>query len=302
MQPMSVTFTPTIVPLRIPSGRTELAATLFRPSTFGRHPVVILHGGLAMPRQFYSRFASWLASQGHTCITYDYAGMFGSRNEEAPASQVDLHTWAERDMEAVTAWCRRAFEGLPVSAIAHSFGGTLVALSGSVARLDALMLVNSGSAYWGHAAASAHRLQRVAFAYVGLPALARLCGHFPGKALGVLGDLPKNVAIELAKWCRHPDYMLGHQAACAGFAALRAPAISLATAGDHVFPSRSVAWLAKHFATPIPVHMLEAGTGQASVGAALGHFDFFDPHRGKPHWPEALAWLEAATQDHAHVA
>jgi predicted alpha/beta hydrolase len=301
---MTFTFTPSIVPLRIPSGTTELAATLFRPSPFGEYPVVILHGGLAMPRQFYGRFAIWLASRGHACLTYDYAGMFGSKDDWAPSSRIHLNTWAERDMAAVTAWCRRSFEDRPVAAIAHSFGGTLIGLSDSVASLDALMLVNSGSAYWGYTAASLHRLQRAAFAYVGLPVLSRLCGYFPGKALGVLGDLPQDVAIELAKWCRHPDYMLGHRRDCAGFSNLRAPAISLTSEADHVFPLGSVEWLANRFATPIPVRMLPTDGHRP-----LGHFDFFDAHKGKPHWPQALAWLEAALQEldqpssrHTHVA
>jgi predicted alpha/beta hydrolase len=289
---MTTTFTPTIVPLRIPSGKTELAATLFRPSALGKHPIVILHGGLAMPRQFYSRFAGWLASNGYACLTYDYAGMFGSRDDLSSSLQIDLHTWAERDMAAVTAWCADAAEDLPLSAIAHSFGGTLIGLSGSVARLDALMLVNSGSAYWGHTAASLHRLQRAAFAYVGLPVLSRLFGYFPGKALGVLGDLPKDVAIELAKWCRHPDYMLGYHRECAGFSTLRAPVISLTTEADHVFPIASVEWLAGRFATPVPVRVLPTSQDQP-----LGHFDFFDPHKGKSHWPQALTWLEGALQE-----
>jgi predicted alpha/beta hydrolase len=134
-----------------------------------------------------------------------------------------------------------------------------------------------------------------------MPVLSRLCGYFPGKALGVLGDLPKDVALELARWCRHPEYMLGHQPGCPGFASLHAPAISLTTEADHVFPRRSVEWLANRFSSPMPVQLLPSRSNQA-----LGHFDFFDPLKGKQHWPE---WLEAATQgrplpatDHMRVA
>jgi predicted alpha/beta hydrolase len=312
---MNLSPSPAILPLRIPCHGTELAATLYRPTAYGRHPVVIIHGGLAMPRQFYGRFASWLATQGYACMTYDYTGMFGSRQEPGQACRAfDLQTWASRDLVAVTDWCKRTFDDVPITALAHSFGGTLAGLSSSVAQLDALMLVNSGSAYWGHTDASWHQLQRGFFCWVGIPALVALFGHFPGKALGVLGDLPRDVALELARWCRHPDYMLGHVRDCPGLMQLKAPAISLSFDDDHVFPPRAVQWLADHFVqkvevrikTTSPADVGDQFINQSGIGlSGMGHFGFFDPDKGQPYWFELLTWLEEvllARETHAFHA
>ena len=42
-----------------------------------------------------------------------------------------------------------------------------------------------------------------------MPVATILFGYFPGKRLGLVGDLPKQVMYQWRRWCLHPDYCVG---------------------------------------------------------------------------------------------
>lgn len=281
---------PVVLPVVVERGTYRLAATLYRPARYGRYPTVIINGGMAMPRQFYSRIAQWIASQGYACLTYDYSGMFGSSDAQANrCSRVTLSNWAEDDLNAIVAWCRNQCPGSPLLMLAHSFGGVLLTLSSSIQAFDGVVLVNSGSAYWGCHASRRHRAKRFALAHMAIPALTQLFGYFPGKALGVLGDIPKEVAMEASKWSRQANYMLDLVDDCKGFRLLDAPALSLAFEDDDIFPVEAVQWLASRFERPVPVEVMRT----QDVGQ-VGHFDFFSPQVGARLWPALKLWFDCA--------
>ena len=45
--------------------------------------------------------------------------------------------------------------------------------------------------------------------HLGLPAVTKLLGYFPGSRLGFGEDLPAGVATQWASWCRRPRYLVG---------------------------------------------------------------------------------------------
>jgi predicted alpha/beta hydrolase len=204
--------------------------------------------------------------------------------------------WAEDDLHAMVNWCEGNFPNQPLLMLAHSFGGVLLALSSAISAFDGVVLVNSGSAYWGCHPSFIQRLKRLALSYAVIPALSRIWGYFPGRSFGVLGDIPKHVALQVARWSRYPNYMLDVVDDCKGFRQLHAPAISLTFNDDDIFPVSSVKWMASQFESPVPVVVMETqGTGP------VGHFNYFNPRVGLPYWPALKLWLDCAQATRTHT-
>ncbi|MCW7540134.1 alpha/beta fold hydrolase [Aquabacterium sp. A7-Y] len=286
--------------IRIPSGDVSLASTLYSPK--GGAPVkacVVLSGAIAVPRRFYGRLASWLASKGYQVLTYDYSGMFDSQVTRQQRRQIGLRTWSEGDFEAVVSWCEQAHPGLPVLALAHSFGGTVMSLAPALGRVAGLVIISSGSGYWGHVPWGHRKIGRMSFWYVTLPLLARLFGYFPGRRLRLLGDIPKGVDLDWAASCRRPGYVRDALPRCPGFDSLRAPAVCLTFDDDKAVTEAAATWLAAEFGARLEVKKVRATS--AGRGGNF-HFDYFRPQLGGLFWDELRQWLDAMVNARASFA
>ena len=67
------------------SDGTPLAARIF-PATEPKGAVLIV-SAMGIPQQFYAPFATWLASEQFTVLTFDYRGIGKSRR--GPLSKLD---------------------------------------------------------------------------------------------------------------------------------------------------------------------------------------------------------------------
>ena len=105
-------------------------------------------------------------------------------------------------------------------AVARFFAGNGV----DVAKVDAVIGVTAGSGWYRHNDRMPLRVRF--FWHVAVPLLTPLFGYFPGKAIRMVGDLPKGVALQWRRWCLHPDYLLSEgeasRAAYARFSACSA--------------------------------------------------------------------------------
>jgi predicted alpha/beta hydrolase len=127
-----------------------------------------------------------------------------------------------------------------------------------------------------------------------MPALPRLLGYMPGWAgLGNV-DVPRDVMLEWATWCRRPGYA-AEGAAAAGYRAVRAPLkfISIADDTDYA-PVAAVEALMAIYATANSEreHIEPRHHGLARIG----HFGFFRP-AAHSLWPLAFDWLDRHTRN-----
>ncbi len=77
--------------VRFSSGDVQLAGTLIRPSTRGKHPAIILvHGSGAENREYVLPFARFLIRRGVAVLCYDKRGVGGSTGDWNSASFEDL--------------------------------------------------------------------------------------------------------------------------------------------------------------------------------------------------------------------
>lgn len=234
-------------------------------------PYVVIAGATAVKQAYYARFAAWLSLQGCTVLTFDYRGIGESRPARLRGFEARLRDWGERDLEGVLRFALEDKGSRPLHVIGHSVGGQLLGLAASNGSIDRIVTVGSQSGYWGHWS-GASKLHKAAVWYALLPALGNTFGFIPGK-FGIGEDLPKGVALEWAKWCRHPEYMLGHGIGKDGFARVKAPMRAISISDDDYAPKPAVDALhALYSGTQVERHHVSPKELETQ---AIGHFGFF---------------------------
>jgi predicted alpha/beta hydrolase len=194
---------------------TALQARVFEPTCAARSPVLVA-GGLGIAQRFYAPFAAWLAARGHRVMTFDLRGMGLSRLPEHRRSlrglDADMLTWARLDFAAAVSALSDLGGGEPVALVGHSLGMHHAAMTDAAtqARLRMAVSVAAGSGHWRDWAARS-RWRAPLMLHLAGPLLTPLLGYFPGRALGMVADLPGPAARQWMRWCRHPEFAWGAQ-------------------------------------------------------------------------------------------
>jgi predicted alpha/beta hydrolase len=274
-------------------GPTPLALRVYPPIGVPRASVVI-GGAMGVRQSFYEAFATWLAGQGFCVTTFDYRGQGDSLQGTMRAVQADLHDWA-RDYEAVIAHAKALHPGLPLFLLGHSLGAQLPGLLQDPQKVDGLLSIAAGSGYWRD---NAPKLRRIvlAFWHVFVPLLTPLCGYFPGRRLGMVGDLPAGVIWQWRRWCLDPRYSVGVEGpeAARSYAAVKFPVLALSMTDDELMSWRGTLNLVDFYTNAAcTIERVQPKDVQAK---RIGHFGLFRPQFETTLWPrvaQALGhWLE----------
>jgi predicted alpha/beta hydrolase len=197
------------------SDGTALQARIFEPVGPLRKPV-LMAGGLGIAQRFYAPFSAWLAARGHCVMTFDVRGMGMSRQPGRGRAlrglNADMLTWARLDFAAAVRALSNHCGGEPVALVGHSLGLHHAAMAAPATqdRLCIAVSVAAGSGYWRDWAAPSRRKAPLMLHLAG-PLLIPLLGYFPGRRLGMVGDLPGPAARQWMRWCRHPEFAWGAQ-------------------------------------------------------------------------------------------
>lgn len=273
---------------------TALAATVFDPVPRKKNgKAILVAGGTGVLRRFYAPFATWLATEGFTVVTFDYRGIGGSRGG-AEMDHATMHAWGEQDLASVIAWTADVFGGGKVGLVGHSVGGQLVGLLPESVheRISAIVAIAAQSGdyrLWP----MPMRLAMAALWYGVVPGVTHAVGYLPG-SLGIGEDLPAGVALEWARWCRTPGYLVGYDGGeagdrrRAGFGRVKTTLLALSFHDDTYAPSAAVdALLSLYVNAKIERRRFGRREGR------FGHFGFFrSRHRGL--WREVAAHFRGA--------
>ena len=264
-----------------------LGATLFRPrAASGRAALVMAATGV--PQDYYARFAVYLAERGFTVLTFDYRGIGKSLSGDLRKLSASMSDWALLDASAAFDFLSNKTQH--IFAIGHSFGGQAFGLLPEPQRIAAAFMVGSQSGYWKNWPALGRAWMWPA-THVALPLVSRLHGYFPSSRLGFGEDLPAGVAIEWARWCRNPHYLVGDLGVHAAYARFAAPLRAYAISDDAFAPAGAVQALLDLYPASKSeirrVHPRDVGAGR------IGHFGFFRESFRDTLWREAAQWLEA---------
>ena len=251
---------------------------------------VLLGSAMGVPQRFYQAYASWLAQQGVGVLTWDLRGV----GDSAPASlrgfKASITDWAERDLPAAVQALQRQCPDRPLSYIGHSLGGQLFGWLGAHTEVfDRVLTVASGNGHWRWNA-PATRARAPILWWLLVPVLTPLWGHFPGKRLGVVGDLPAEAMWQWRRWCLSPDY-LGREGegVLARYAEVRRPMTVLLMPDDELVGPEGIRRLYDLYpnASVDVVEVRAADWGRRR----LGHFGVFQPSPDESLWRKTLGWL-----------
>jgi predicted alpha/beta hydrolase len=265
----------------------RLAGTLYRPRTPNRR-AVLFQAAAGVKQEFYGKFAEYLAERGFAALTFDYRGIGRSRPPKLRGFKARMRDWAEKDIGGALDYLARATHGARLIGIGHSFGGQAFGIVPGNERYVAAMTVGSQSGYWKHWRGSG-RLGMWFLTHVVLPGMSRVYGYVPSRIFGQGEDLPAGVAIEWARWCRHPGYLVGALGAQEAYARFAAPIRAYAIADDSYAPPAAVEAFLEFY--PNAPRAVEKVAPEAH-GGPIGHFGFFRERFKDTLWNEAAVWME----------
>ena len=253
---------------------------------------VVINAALGVPRQYYRTFAEYLADQGFDVITYDVRGNGQSRPGSLKGFEARMSDWACLDAPGVLDWAKSAWPENKLLAIGHSSGGQTMGLVPNIDLLDGFMAVaaiGGHDAHWAGLKYLPKRLILRLMSSVMMPGLARLLGHYPGKRLGI-ADLPREVALQWSRWCKHPDYLFSDASLdFAGYANFTAPILAFSFHDD--------TYVSSHYHQSVIGRFKKAditwrNLAPSDVGLkSIGHFGFFREPLRDNLWVEASDWL-----------
>ena len=266
-----------------------LAARLYRDAgpTKG---AVLIGGAMGVRQDYYAPFAQWLAAQGYAVMSFDYRGMGDSRRGSLRGFDADLFDWA-RDYDTAIDALRERAPGAPIYLIGHSLGAQLPGLLRNRAHIAGMVSVAAGSGYWRD---NAPQLKRIVlyFWHVLVPVATAVCGYFPGKRIGKVGDLPRGVILQWRRWCLDPRYHVGAEGAAVReqFEQVRFPVVALSITDDELMTERGTRVLVDCY--PNAPRRIER-VAPADVSAKrIGHFGFFRDQFQSSLWARSVALLQ----------
>ncbi len=255
---------------------------------------VVIGGAMGVPQHYYAAYAGWLAQQGYRVWTFDYRGQGESRphtpRHTLRGYRADLLDWV-RDYEAVVRTAKEAQPALPLYLVGHSLGAQLPGLFEQPGRVAGLLSIAAGSGYWRDNAPALRRRVLLLW-HVMVPLATPLWGYFPGKRLGMVGDLPAGVIRQWRRWCLHPRYSAAEgPAALARYAQVRYPVLAWSFSDDEMMTLRGTHNLIKLYSNALRrVESLQP----ADAGAhRIGHFGLFREQFRDTLWQRTIAGLQS---------
>jgi predicted alpha/beta hydrolase len=258
------------------------------------HGNVLIHSATACPQRFYAGFARHLAQAGLRVFTYDYRGIGKSRSRSVRGNTVTMSEWALVDARAMHDYLEGHHPGVPLAIVGHSFGGQLVGLLEQTRSACAAVFVGAQLGYCGHWSEPQASGLRALWKYL-VPSLCSVLGYFPKQA-GIGEDLPRGVALQWARWCSHPDYLMSEfPEARDRFARFDRPILAFSFTDDSFAPARAVDALFDVLTSAAATRRILSPT-QLGV-SAVGHFGFFRARVGAKLWNPTAEYILALMRD-----
>lgn len=250
---------------------------------------VVIAPGMAIPQSFYAAFAAHLAGQGYCVWTFDYRGMGESRAGGLRACAADLTDWIRQDYDAVLRHAAADVEQAPLFVLGHSLGGQVAPLVPAMQQVSGIINIAVACGTPRYNQPKVRRMAPLLW-HVLTPVLCRLFGYFPGRRIGVLGDIPRNVMFQWRRWCMAPDYLLsGEPGAREAYARLRLPVLGLMFNDDELLLESGSKLLHDAYSgAQVDYRVLSP---QQFGLPRVGHFGFFRNGQDKL-WPLVTDWLQ----------
>jgi len=261
----------------------------------GAAPVmaIVVACGAGIPAHFYHRMARYLAGRGAAVLTFDYRGIGRSRMGSLRGVAAGMDAWAARDLSAAFALAAATYPNASTAVVAHSVGTMLVGAASGASRASRAVFLGAHTGYWRDYHAR-WRLPLFLTWHALMPAVTHAVGYFPGRALHLGEDLPRDAALDWARrrraaLIRSPRDERRFGPHVARYAEFRAATLSLSISDDAFAPPSAAGRLLALY--PNVAATCETVTPASLGRRRLGHFAFVRGASGLPFWRRIAQWL-----------
>lgn len=268
--------------------RYALSARHFIPATSVGHTVII-NAATGVKQTYYSQFADYLSMQGFHVYTYDYRGIGESRSgllKELCASIVD---WGELDLSAIIRYVKERHPSNALTILGHSIGGQILGISPLAIHADNLVMIGSQTPYWKNFEGAMQGKVWLMW-HVIIPFFTKVCKYFPARNLGLFEDLPREAALQWARWGKSAHYLFDElPEKKETFKSLTQPSLVYSFSDDTIAPLKAVNDLLKHYAN-LRIEHRHIQPDQINK-KTIGHFYFFRKDAEKIFWEKVSTWI-----------
>ena len=181
---------------------------------------------------------------------------------------------------------KNSYPGNELIYVGHGIGGELIGLAPASQYINRLVLVSSSLScgrWWPlHGRLKFSLMKPIA------RAASAVFGYFPGKKLGLKGNLPKGVVNEWTSWCRNPNglFDLFPQN---NYRKLQVPLLAFSFANEWLTPEKGVKELLTYFSgSTVTWHHVHP----AQLGLKERSYCFFEPILKPTMWKTLIDWLD----------
>lgn len=244
--------------------------------------VIIMAPAMAVPQAYYQHFCNWLAAQGFHVISFDYYGIGASVDKPLSQLSTSITDWATYDAAAIIDYATSNYPQLPLLWFAHSIGGQLFGMIPNHNAVQHMITVATGTGFWKDTKPQLKYKSWLLWRAI-TPWLIPLRGYFPGRALGIVGNVPAKAMQQWRRWCLHPDYLVGAENLYQRYAEVKTPITSLAFSDDELLTERNITAMHNFYKTAVQQRHLI--TPEQIGTQRIGHFSVFRPSY-QAYWPE----------------
>lgn len=253
---------------------TSIQGYWFIPSDKPIKGKIIIASAMGVAQAYYQPIASWLTEQGFSVLTFDCSGMGESKDKHLKEYQNDIIDWATHDFSAALQFVLNSDSTLPTYWVGHSLGGQVFPLVDNIEKVSKVITVSSGTGYWKRNVPALRRKAPL-FWYFIMPITTSLFGYFPGKKIGMVGDLPKQVMFQWRRWCLHPEYCFGveSESVKTKFQQINVPLVSIGFSDDEMLSLTNISDMFALFG--IENKQLKTVNPTEEGVTRIGHLGFF---------------------------
>ncbi|HEY9029924.1 MAG TPA: alpha/beta fold hydrolase [Kangiella sp.] len=237
--------------------------------------LIIIGSAFGVPQQYYKHVAHYFATQGVTCLTFDYRGIGQSKQGTMPAKDMLMEHWGQLDLEGVIQYVEKHYQPEELYYLGHSAGGQILGLAPSSHLFSKVILAATGVGAWR----AWHGIQRYLLAamwYFAMPGmmLFQRGDFFHSKMLGPI-PVPKHAVKQWVEWAKSEDYLFtpAHALDLSGYKKITAEIFALTISDDWYAPQSSRDALLAHYKNS---HRETQYVMPSDIGLKkIGHFGAF---------------------------
>jgi predicted alpha/beta hydrolase len=208
---------------------------------------ILFMPGMGLSARQYITFGQALARLGIETFIHEWRGLGSSSVRASRRCNWGYHELLNFDLTAAVDAIAAVTKYPGIELAGHSLGSQFACMLAAIRpdNCSSITIIAGGAPYW-RAFPMKFQLGLVP-AYIAMPAIARIIGHYPGRSLGFAGREARSVMSDWARTGRTGRYAAPgiKQDLEQGMAKLEVPVLGVRLADDWFVPPASLHWLTK---------------------------------------------------------